>query len=148
MLERGQPDSGALRTPRRRAGDPRGAGRRYRRAAADAAGREPPAVRRRRGPGDHDCPANGLGAGAICCAVFDPRARRDGRRHPVVGWCDAGGHRRRAPRVRAASAVGRAGRGAGGRGHPVGRRRHGPVVDQQAFPGDREQARPDRHGRR
>ena len=49
VLERRQPDSGADGSARRRAGDPRGAGREHRRAAPDAAGRKPPAVRRRRG---------------------------------------------------------------------------------------------------
>ena len=50
VLERRQPDPGALGAARRRAGDPRGARRQRRRAAADAARREPAALRRRRGP--------------------------------------------------------------------------------------------------
>ena len=49
LLERRQPDPGALGAPRRRAGGARRARRQPRRAPADAAGREPGALRRRRG---------------------------------------------------------------------------------------------------
>ena len=65
LLERRQPDPGALGAPRRRAGRARRARRRPRRAPAHAAGREPGALRRRR--------RAGRGAGAA--------ARRDGRRY-------------------------------------------------------------------
>ena len=50
VLERREPDPGAIGAARRRARDPRGARRQRRRAAADAARREPAAVRRRRAP--------------------------------------------------------------------------------------------------
>ena len=50
LLERRQPDPGALGAARRRAGDPRGARRQHRRAAPNAARREPAALRRRRDP--------------------------------------------------------------------------------------------------
>ena len=50
LLERREPDPGAVGAPRRRAGDSRGARRQRRRAPPHAAGREPAALRRRRDP--------------------------------------------------------------------------------------------------
>ena len=65
LLERRQPDPGALRAPRRRAGRARRARRQPRRAAPDAAGREPGAVRRRR--------RAGRDAGAAARGAWSPR---------------------------------------------------------------------------
>ena len=59
-----------------------------RRAATDAAGREPGALRRRRHPRRADRAADGRGPGALCRALLGARARCDGRRHAL--WVGVG----------------------------------------------------------
>ena len=66
VLERRQPDPGALGAPRGRAGGARRARRRPRRAPAHAAGREPGALRRRRGAGSAARAAVRRRGGALC----------------------------------------------------------------------------------
>ena len=85
VLERREPDSGAVRATRKRAGRARRAGRQRRCAAADAACREPAALWRRRGAW------RGAGASArggrrpLRLALLRARARRDGGRHAALG---------------------------------------------------------------
>ena len=107
VLECREPDPGAFGAARRRAGDPRGARRQCRRAAADAARREPGAVRRRRAPRCGDRAADGCDPRALCVAILGARARPDRRRERAVGRRRPGAGRGGAARVRAAPAVSR-----------------------------------------
>ena len=105
LLERRQPDPGAIGAPRRRAGRAGRARRRPRRAAAHAAGREPGALRRRRRA------RRGAGAAArrdgqpLCRPLLRPRARRHRRCERALGRRRPGDGRGGAARVRAAPAV-------------------------------------------
>ena len=54
-------------------------------AAPDAAGREPAALRHRRGARRRDRAADGRRAGAVRVALLGARARSDARRQPAVG---------------------------------------------------------------
>ena len=89
VLERGEPDPGAVGAPRGRAGHPRGARRERGRAAADAAGREPGAVRRRRRPRRAHRAADGGYPGALRLALLGARARPDGQTPACCGWASA-----------------------------------------------------------
>ena len=80
-------------------------GAEHRRAAADAARREPAAVRRRRGARRADRAADGRGAGALRGALLGARARSHRRRQPAVGRRRPGARRGGAAGVRAAAAV-------------------------------------------
>ena len=94
VLERRQPDPGALGAPRRRAGRARRARRRLRRAPAHAAGREPGALRRRR--------RAGRGAGAAARRAWSPAtppASRSARsRSPSMPACSGSAPAWRWPR--------------------------------------------------
>ena len=86
LLERRQPDPGAIGAARRRAGHPRGARRERRRAASNAAGRKPGAVRRRRDSRRDHRPAHGgqfwrATRRASRCARWISRWMR-----PCCGW--------------------------------------------------------------
>ena len=82
LLERRQPDPGALGAPRGRAGRARRARREPRRAAADAARREPRALRRRRRA------RRAAGAAARRLVADSPRASRCARsRSPSTPAC-------------------------------------------------------------
>ena len=89
LLERRQPDPGALGAPRRRAGGARRARREPRRAAADAAGREPGALRRRRGARRAAGAAVRRRRRTLRRALLGARARRDRRRQPARGSAPA-----------------------------------------------------------
>ena len=107
LLERREPDPGALGAPRRRAGRARRARREPRRAAADAARREPGALRRRRGAGRAArAPARRASSARYAVALLGARARRHGRRQPAVGRRRPGDGRGRRARLRPAPAVG------------------------------------------
>ena len=85
LLERRQPDPGALRAPRGRAGHTRRARRQPRRAPPDAAGRKPRALRRRRRAGrDPGPPARGRRL-RLRRALFGARARGHRRRPACSG---------------------------------------------------------------
>ncbi len=106
LLERRQPDPGALGTPRGRAGRARGARREPRRAAADAARREPGALRRRRRAGRG---AGGAARGpgrSLRRALLGARARGHCRRQPALGRRRPGDDCRRAAGLHPAPAVG------------------------------------------
>ena len=107
LLERREPDPGALGPPRRRAADSRGARRQHRRAASNAAGREPAAVRGRRRAGHRHRAADGVGARALRRPLFRARQRRHRGCEPALGRRHPRGRRRGSARVRAAPAVGR-----------------------------------------
>ena len=94
-----------------------GAGRR--RAAPDAAGREPAALRRRRSARRRHRPADGRRPGALRVALLGARARPHGGCEPAVGGREPRAGLRGAPRVRAAAAVRRGGE----RPRPVDRQR-------------------------
>ena len=110
VLERRQPDPGAVGAARRRAGDSRDARGERRRAASHAAGREPAAVRRRRDSRRPAGAADGGPARALRRALLRPRARADGRCQPAVGRRRARAGGGRPAGVRAAPAVRRGGR--------------------------------------
>ena len=78
LLERREPDSRALGAARRGTGDSRRARRERRCAAADAARREPVALRRRGDPRRSDRPADGRHPRALRGAVLGAGARPDG----------------------------------------------------------------------
>ena len=109
VLERREPDPRALGPPRRRARHSRGAWRRHRRAASDAAGRESAALRRRRGARNPDRAADGRRAGAICRPLLGARAGPGRGLEPAVGRRHSGAGRRGPAGVRAAPAIGRVG---------------------------------------
>ena len=73
-------------------------------AAADAAGREPGAVREWRGAGRAGGPADGGGAGALRVALLGTRQRGHRGLDAAVGRRAAGGGGRRGPGLRAAAA--------------------------------------------
>ena len=107
LLERRQPDPGAIGAPRRRARGARGARRRHRRAAADAARREPRALRRAA-----RCSASLLAqpfvaAGRRAMPHASRSARSTSRVDASVLWVGAGAGdgRGRPARLRAAAAV-------------------------------------------
>ena len=111
VLERRQPDPGALGAPRRRAGRARRARRRPRRAPAHAAGREPGALRRRRRAGRAAGAAVRRRGRRLCRALLGPRARGHRRCERALGRRRPGDGRGRAARLRPAPAVAaRAGR--------------------------------------
>ena len=85
LLERRQPDPGAVGPSRRRTGGPRRARRGQWCAAPDAACRKPHSVRRGRGARRRAGAALRVGGRALCGAVFRSRARRDARFHRAVG---------------------------------------------------------------
>ena len=85
LLQCGEPGTGADGAARRRTGDPRGAGREFRRFAADAAGGKPTAVRRRRGARRDHRASDGGDTGALCVAVLGARARFESGFQPAVG---------------------------------------------------------------
>ena len=107
VLQRRQPDPGALGPPRGRAVDPRRARRRHRRAAANAARREPVAVRRGRDARRAHRESHGRGAGALRLALLGARAGSHRRFDAAVGRRRPGDRVGRAAGVRAAAAVGR-----------------------------------------
>ena len=107
LFQRGQPDSGADDSPRRRTGDSGRAGCEHRRAAARPAGGKPPALRRGSGAGRAERAAHGGDPGAVRVPVLGPRAGSDGRLQHAVGRRRTGAGRRGAAGVCAAPAVGR-----------------------------------------
>ncbi len=90
LLQRSQPDFGADDSPRRRIGDSRRAGREHRRPAPRPSGGKPAALRRGRGAGRVERPADGGNSGAICVALLGPRARSDGGFQHAMGGRGAG----------------------------------------------------------
>ena len=104
VLERREPDPRALGAARRRAGDPRGARREHRRAAAHAARREPAALRRGCDSRRRHRAADGGHPGALCGPLLGARARPDRRREPAVGRRRPGARRGGRPGLRAAPA--------------------------------------------
>ncbi len=85
VLERRQSDSRADGSARRRACHSRGARRKHGRAAPDAAGRKPPALRRGRGARRAERAAHGGDPGALRLALLGPRARSHGRFQHALG---------------------------------------------------------------
>ena len=78
-------DSGADRSPRRRTGDPRGAGRQCRRPAAISVGREPASMRSGRCAWSAECGSDGDDPGALCIAFLGSGARPHRRFQHGVG---------------------------------------------------------------
>ena len=105
LLERREPDPGAIGAPRRRARHPRGAWRRRRHVAPDAACRKPAALRCWRGPRCRHREADGGRAVAVCSPLLGPRARRHRGRDPALGGCRPGRGRSRAAGVRPAATL-------------------------------------------
>src|SRR6266700_3419340 len=89
-----QPDSHAHRSPRKRAGHPRGPGRKHRSAAPHAAGRKPSTLRRRRRARCNERTADGGHPGPLRLALLRARPRSDRRQQHALGGSGAG-HRRR-----------------------------------------------------
>ncbi len=84
LLERREPDPGALGAARGRTCGAGGARRTRECTAANAARREPAALRRGRGLGRAHGAADGRCAVAVRCAILRPRAGRHGRFEPAL----------------------------------------------------------------
>ena len=95
LFERRQPDSRALGAARGRAGDSRGTRCECGRAAPDAAGGEPGAVRCRRDSRRRHRAADGGHSGALRGAFLGARAGPHGRCEPALGRRRPGARRRR-----------------------------------------------------